>query len=325
MTTYSDESTTGRFSLALRGLARATIAARVDDPEGFEWIAKFRHRHLPDAKELKARDVLPLLGANPRLRDEILERTNNSTIVIVDVGTYQRDLVVTLAVRFGIQIPPGQDPLDVISSEPKAREFAEHIFRHARDYAIERSTVPRIRRLLEAAISDSEVPLGVGPELFDRAALREMDHREFERLLARFAVAFADALRPERQVDAILRAAEEARYVNPGRHAFLALEDALLPDRIYDHGPAEPFQMLQRAHRIIHAHMVASMHSHWVQGARAGRLEQDDSAKLLGLQAADVVVGLATEAFEIHGGETRAGAQNVRRMFSRVLLNDEWI
>jgi hypothetical protein len=71
--------------------------------------------------------------------------------------------------------------------------------------------------------------------------------------------------------------------------------------------------------------LVASVHSHWVQGARAGRLEQDDSAKLLGLQAADLAVGLATEAFEYHGSETRAGAQAVRRVFQRVLLNDEWL
>ena len=122
---------------------------------------------------------------------------------------------------------------------------------------------------------------------------------------------------PEVQVDAILEAASEARYLDEGRHAFLALEQVMATNRVYDYGAEEPFELLRRAHAKVEAHLQASVHAHWVKSMRPGSLKQEDSVQLLGLQAADVTVAVASRCFERHGRETHAGAQAVRRLFDR--------
>ena len=62
--TYSDETLTGRTLDTFRGLGRATVAARIEDPNGFEWVQRLRHDYLPENAEVKSKLVLAVMRTN---------------------------------------------------------------------------------------------------------------------------------------------------------------------------------------------------------------------------------------------------------------------
>jgi len=308
----------------MRGLGRVTIAARVEDPAGFHWVAQLRRDRFPELAELKSNVVVAVMDQQPRFRDEILRRLQDATIAIIDITTHCREMVESLLRKFDISLPPGTDALDLARSHPATRDVASKILQHARYHAVELTAVPQVERLLRLAMEDADVPMGSSPVLFDRVALARLDHREFDTLLARFALAFGDVLRPERQVPAILKAVEDARYLVAARVAYLTLTEAMQPHRVYDYGPEVPFDLLRRAHATVNAHLQASMFATWMESG-PGSIGQDDSSKVLGLQAADIAAGYACTLFERADSGTRAGASAVRCVFRRVLLNAEWI
>jgi hypothetical protein len=58
---------------------------------------------------------------------------------------------------------------------------------------------------------------------------------------------------------------------------------------------------------------------------RTGRLREEDSVALLGVQAADIAARFASQLYELHPNDRRAGALLVKQHVDRVLFNDEWL
>lgn len=61
--------------------------------------------------------------------------------------------------------------------------------------------------------------------------LREMSDQTFQELVARFAVAFADAFRPDKQINSIINAMDDARFLTPGYMNYITLGEAVSVDR----------------------------------------------------------------------------------------------
>lgn len=108
--TFSDERSTGGFSVALRGLGSATLAARVEDPKGFDWVPLIHRNHFKHLPELKARDVLPTLRHNRRLWDFVIEQLHHNAIVIIDIAAHTRQLIESVVARFAIPGWGGRNP-----------------------------------------------------------------------------------------------------------------------------------------------------------------------------------------------------------------------
>jgi len=323
--TFSDEANTGRASVALRGVGRVTIAVRAEDPEGFDWVMRLAREHFPGLKELKSAHVLPLMSINPRVRDQVMAEMSKYTAAIIDFREQTRSLISDVATYFGVPVAAAGDPMEILNKRRIPPAFATVVLSRLRDYRFEHSTIPRIEGLLDKLLDDVDLPHGAGAELVDREALKSLDALKFQELAVRFALAFGDALRPSAQVPAILSALQGARYLNERRHAFFLLLRTTEPERVYDQGRQDAFDLLQAAHRDVVRHLEVSDFATLVSDLRPGSIRQDDSSRLLGLQAADIGVGVACDAFESHGAETLAGAQAVKRHFAGVLLNDRWV
>jgi hypothetical protein len=205
------------------------------------------------------------------------------------------------------------------------RDFAQGILRAAREYGIEASTVPRTEWLLRRAVVGSGL-LSLNPgQIFNRDDLRDMNPCQLRELIARFSLALGDALHPDRQAEIIEKRLRDARFISEGRVAYLALEETIAPDRVFDEGSAPVFAMLEGARNRIVETLKRMQMFQMEREIRAGTLAQDDSRRVLGLQVADVAAGVARDAYESSSGDTRSRARAVRRIFSRVLVNDEWL
>ena len=115
------------------------------------------------------------------------------------------------------------------------------------------------------------------------------------------------------------------RYISEGRVAYLALEETMAPDRVYDEGSARAFSMLEAAHERIKQALERMRMFQLQRDMRAGALTQEDSRRVLGLQVADIAAAVARDAYESATGDCSSRARAVRTIFRRVLLNDKWL
>jgi hypothetical protein len=144
-------------------------------------------------------------------------------------------------------------------------------------------------------------------------------------LIARFSLALGDALHPDHQADIIERRFREERFITEGRVAYVALEETMAPDRVYDECDARVFASFEGAHNRIAASLDRMRMFQLQQEIRTGKLEQDDSRRILELQVADVAAAVARNTYEGVLGATPQRAARVRGIFDRVLLNDAWL
>ncbi len=320
--TFADETTTG-IRPEFRGPFKATIAARVDT-EDYEWWLQFTRDFLPPGVEPKSSIVLPIIDHVPEARDRLLEGVSGTTIAIVDFGDYTRSLLEQLRLRFD-RTGPSIDVATALREGRLPREFTERILRAAREDGVEISTVVRIEWLLRTAASGMGIISTEPTQIFDRNKLMEMHPEQLKELIARFSLALGDALHPDRQADIIERRLRDDRFITEGRVAYLALEETMAPDRVYDEGDARVFASLEDAHNRVDASLDRMRMFQLQQEVRAGRLEQDDSRRILGLQVADLAAAVARNVYEGTSGTTPQRSTKVRGIFRRVLLNDEWL
>jgi hypothetical protein len=323
--TFADESSTGQYFAEYRGIGRATIAARCEADDDFEWLARFKHDFLPDGVEPKSEIVLAVMGNCPRARETVLGNIQGSTIIIVDFYEHTRGLIEGVFKAAGLALPPAGDPLDALRSHELLRPVAGSILRSAREGAIVGSIIPSVESTLRTAGGICRAPLGSGRTLFNRGALREMNPREFKELVARFSVALGDALHPDVQAEALEELYQQFNVFSPGRIAVISIQHAMEPDRVYDQGQDSVFELVSKAHSDIEKMLQAARDGHIIETSAAGRLSQEDSRCVLGLQAADIAAAIARREFERSPRSVRQGAVAVRGLFARVLLNDTWM
>jgi len=112
--TFSDDTTSGRWSTHLRGSRKVTIVARAEDSHGFDWLAAFKREFLPQGVEAKSSNVLPILDAQPRARQNVLKNVEGYSIFIVDLHESRRRVLGDIVDRMRPVVPPGLDPFDFV-------------------------------------------------------------------------------------------------------------------------------------------------------------------------------------------------------------------
>ena len=322
-TLFADETTTGKDHEQLRGLRRITVAAKCASGESFEWLRRFNHDYLTNVKEIKSSLVLAVIGGNRSARNDLIQSISTATIAIIDLSEHTRWLFRELQAATGVKSDGVKRGVAFLRSGTFPKELVEGILRWGRRDAIHKTAVGRIEHLVSVAAEKCNIPLGKSVELFDRAALDELSEQEFSEFAGRFALALADAFHPETQAKVITDRLADMRFCHAGHVALSFLEAAVEPDQVFDMGSSNAFALLERAHtKVIDA--VSTMRIAAGQFS-PGKLAQEDSEKLLGLQAADIAAGLARQTLERDFATTVEGARAVKSIFSRVLLNDRWV
>jgi hypothetical protein len=269
--------------------------------------------------------VLPIIEASSGARQYLLDHIGSGTIIIIDFGEHYRTVLTDVFEQFGHAPPTRAEAIDFVLKAKQHRELARDILQLARESALYATAVPKIESLLREVIHRSSIPLGSDGTLIDRQALRELSDQSFHELVVRFSVAFADALAPDNQAAAISRVLKEQGLLAPGTVQVVTLGSAVLGELVFDMGDAQAFKLVREAHDKVVEHVTQARESFLLQSMRASTVAQDDSNKVLGIQAADIAARIAAVRYERHGNDRHAGAMSVKQLFDRVLLNDRWI
>ncbi len=319
---YGDETTTGALRSAYRGLRRVTISARIDDPEGFEWLRRFQESYLPRNVEPKSTIVIEIINRVPRAKHELYTAISRATVVVLDFVKFLEEIVEVFADASHIDIRDMGDPLDIIAKRLIPKEAAEAALRYARQAALDETVVARIEWLLLDAAERAGIPIQSG--IIDRNALREMGDTEFRELIGRFSVSVGEALHPDGLKRVIEHRLAEGRYLDPGRVATESIALSLERDYVFDQGRRRAMEELEASRAAIENILNAIAFAELGQGSR-GAVSEEDSTRIRGLQAADIAAGVARDEFEHASGDSAERAQALRRIFDRVLLNDQWL
>lgn len=323
--TYSDETLTGESGEAFRGVRRATIAARVDAASGFEWLREITRNHLPHGTEPKATFVLQLAESNPTVRDLVANGVGASSIAIIDLSESYLQIFSDMAALIGEAPPSRSQALNLMLPSPMRSERVGKVLAYARTHSLHRTIIPRVERMLKEVAKSAGLGAGDDHSLFDRQALQELDQRGFQELVARFSLALGDAIAPERWKAAVLTALDDHRFLSEGYVSFATLGEAVGADRYFDAGNAKAFASVRAAHAAVVTVLVEANAQFFGREVRAGRLREEDSISLLGVQAADIAARFAARLYERHPEDRRAGALLVKQHVDRVLLNNEWL
>jgi hypothetical protein len=324
-TTYIDETRTGVLSAEKRGLGRATIAANYPGSAGLEWIERLSIE-LPKGSEIKSDVVLPIMSTSPVVEKIVWQGIEQSNIAIIDFSEYPRKLIKNFCKAVNISIPKDV-PVDKVWQDESVipKDITTGILQMARKQNIEKTVIPHFEWLVRNATEDPISGLRTLGDfrVLNRDALKEMNEREFQELIGRFTLAVAEALRPDFQSNAVLDALTEVGFIEKGAIEYVAVTNAMSTERIFDYGSELAFKMLQEAHARIKERLDACSFSHFVS-TRPSNISQEDSVKVLGLQAADLSAALARMEFEGQGTLPQGGIRAVKNRFEHVILNDEW-
>ena len=139
------------------------------------------------------------------------------------------------------------------------------------------------------------------------------------------AVAFADALAPDRQADSILEVMRFSGFLDPRYISLVSLNDVASDHCVFDIGDSIAFTELEQAHRRIRNTLTNAADNFFWLSLRGGQVSQQDSAQLLGIQAADIAARIAADIYEESPDDRIVGAKTLKNSFERVLLNDRWM
>lgn len=320
---YADETHTGGRDRKLRGLRSVTIGAHCASEDDFEWLERFHRDYFPRTPELKSAIVLTEMGRNERANQSILNGIAEAHIVIVDFAEHTQDLLFAVYKATESEAEAFTSAIAFLKTGRLPEDVAHKVLRFARLRALTYSAVGRVEDLLRQAASASGVPAGRGDKLFDTNALFELSDSEFKELVTRFSVALGESLRPDRQADRIIKTMADYRMAHEGHIAMVCLEAGTESSLVFDQGSSNAFSMLKEADDKIHQAIESWRYRD--AEIRSGRLTQEDSRRLRGLQAADIAAGLAAQVFENANADTLIAAKAVQEIFHNVLLNDCWL
>lgn len=255
-------------------------------------------------------------------RDFVLTRISSASIVVIDISEHLRRQMVELEAMTGHGSNGSDSTLAFLRSGKLPKHLITNLLILGKRQAIMNSCVPEIEALLNVANGRMGQP-GEAAELLDPARLNDLTASELAEFIARFSLAIGDALDPCIQAEAIAKNLADMRYAHIGHVAVEYLEAAVGPNRHFDTGSGRAFDLLSEANDIVVSTIRAAQGSS--AQFRPGKLTQEDSMKVLGIQAADIAAGYAREVFESEYGDTTTAAKALRRVFSRVMLNDKWL
>jgi len=331
MERYSDETTTGALSRGKR--PKATVAARAESPDGFDWFIQWRHDFCPGMGEVKSPAILQIATAQPQAKTRLTRGLAPCPIFIVDLLEGVRERMGFLRPFLPRDIPDDLDLLHIMDNPKTIQDVALGMLCRVRELQVLNSGLGAIEFLMSSdAFGDSLRKAGLaefaGPqprESFDRNTLVRMSDNEFSALVARFSVALGDALSPQARARAILDAGERG-FFGAGQYAVRLLEEPAAHDYVFDTAAS---MRVTHGLRDAHAEVVRFLRRHQhravMRTLRPGTVREEDSRNYLGIQVADIAARFASDRFEGSGLPGREAARRVREIFERVLFNDEWV
>ncbi|MCF8078474.1 MAG: hypothetical protein K9K88_04250 [Desulfobacterales bacterium] len=319
---FADETRTGKIVHDLRGIGAIIVIARFPGKCDLDWLNQL-YRDLKIQGEIKSEVVIEVCRVNTQRRAWLLEKLSVATIAIVDVAEHIREIFDELGKLFGNKIPTQVTAATFLKSGRIPQEYITSMLSFLREMAINDSAAEAIANILRMAVTETEITTSLDNVLFDRRILLEMNEREFAEFSARFAIAFADALDPLLQVKVIEKELKGMRFFNEGTIALRIIESAIEPDFVFDLGSKKPFQNLQEAHQYMCIVVNQAFLSN--KGIGPGSVFQNDSRKVLSLQAADIAAGVAREILESNYPDVQRASMAVKSIFERVLFNTRWL
>lgn len=229
--TYSDETSTGGRSDAFRGIGRATVAARVEDLDGFDWLLALKRDHFPDKLELKAPLVIEVMATRPIVQKQVLDHVSSATIIIVDLGEHYRRLLTRVCEMTGNPPLAHGEAIRHALERTLPREFIQDYLLALRGAIMLSTPIPKIETILRDILQETGSGVVDRGLLVDRDDLQAMKDPEFREFVARFSAAFADALAPDRQAEAILAGQSMGRLLTPAYLGSVTLGETVSVDR----------------------------------------------------------------------------------------------
>jgi hypothetical protein len=319
---YADETRTG-IEPSFREWGRALVAARADGHDDFDWLARIRRDHLPGLTEVKSQHVLELTLVDSRVRTQVIDAVRDYSIFVVDLQAHYSALMATL--RAKLSIPLSIDPIAFLAEDEARAEVARAYLDGVRAGAVFQSTIPVVENMLRSAMQAVGLRPSGDATLVDRRVLLEMGDREFKELLVRFAVALGDAMDPRKQADFIAENGDALRFWSEGQFCCFALSEEVGYDLFLDKGTARVFRMVEDAHGKIVSTLDEARRRFFISTLRGGKVVEEDSRLVLGIQAADVAAAIASREYQKHPEDRLRGAHGIRAIFSRVLWNTTWL
>jgi len=185
-----------------------------------------------------------------------------------------------------------------ISSAKNRLNWSSAFLMSIRNHEISTTIIPQVEGLIVLAAKESGIYLPGGGFPIDRNALQQANDQTFKECVARFAVAFGDAIADEQIEANIIQAYEERRYFSSDYIAYKVLGETLSVDRYYDKGNAEAFDRVHDAHTKVIGILDTLNSSFLNKQPKRGSLRQVDSMQYLGIQAADIAAGIASREYE---------------------------
>lgn len=317
---FSDETATG-INPALRGYARVVIAARWPSTLSVEWIRSLISPAQNDGQEVKSKSILERCETDPLVRRTVDRHVVEATIFVADPFAHLRELLDQIARRLKLKVDPQRELISLLRKEPTSK-LAEMILWAGRGDTFINGPVSKIEALLGRAINT--VGLRSSPkQLFDRREMLALSDHDVRELIARFSVVLGDVLDPVERMKSAMEQPEDQRFLLPGPIAWRTFERVVTPDYVFDKASAPVLAKLKNAHNMV----VESLNGARMIDAqlKAGSVFDEDSRRLLELQAADLAAGLARQIFESNFDDVESAAHRVRARFNRVLFNDRWL
>jgi hypothetical protein len=332
---FADETSTGRLLRGLGTRPKATVAARAESADDFAWFTAWRHDFCRQQglTEIKTPTVLQITATNKEARNRLHQGIAPCPIFVIDIAH-------SIESRFAAlrRLAPGllteDEDFASLPGDPEILQLARGLLIRTRDAAIEGSAIGAIEALMtaDASLSASLAAAGLGPFLplpgraFDRNVLRQMHTKEFDETVARFAVALADALSPGEHARITTKHLADHRYLTAGHVAYRVLGATVSHDYLFDvAGSARVTRGLEDAHGQVVTFLNEQSWRYRGPTLRPGRLLEDDSKHVLGIQVADIAAGVAAEKLEQAEGTRGDAARSLLGLFSRVFLNRAWL
>lgn len=320
---FSDFTTTGHWAKNLRGFSRATVVARAEDRECFEWLVGFKREFLDEGEEAKSKNVLPILDNKPSAKKFVLRNIESYSIFIADLHEYRQLVLDNIIHKLHGIIPPGMNPYKFVLEIPQFGSAASDFIRQM---AINDSVVGQI----ESFLSWAKYPYNkfdredIGNIILHSSEVDLLDNNRLMILLSSLGSAIGDILAPDHLADTIIGNLNSQQFLTAGYLAQKVVIAVIEKDNIYDIGPAPILDNIRAAQERIYQYVDTNISSHIDDKIKPGIIEEKKSHTQLGLQAADIAAAIACREYELSdAGENRGMA--VKRIFNRVLLNGTWI
>lgn len=311
---HADETTTGGRHVLLRGDRRIMVAAKTAPDDNLDWLLRLLPRCTKNRHgEVKSPELLELAARSKEAKRTMLSAIEHYSIFVVDLfHSYDSAVRKLAAVAAMDDNAAARAVRNILGAD--GRELAERMLRHIKESLIDLSVIGHVEEMAREV--SGSVPDG---SLFDRDALMKMDTREYLEAVTRMQILLAEVTDPATHERALARPWWNHSFIAEGEINARVLAVVVADNHTYDKGRDGAFEQVKQAQ----ARLVESIETSIWRPERvvAGAAKMEDSAKVLGITAADLASAVACDLVEVDYTSTDEAVRRLRARFKRVFLN----